>query len=500
MSALLSLAEYEEIISQLSLPTKAFINGEFVDAKEGNTYVSINPANGKSLAQIAACKKEDVDNAVSSAKAAFEAGVWSSLTPTERKEILLKFADLIEENATELAVMEALESGKPIRECVLTDLPETLACTRWHAEAADKLYDQLAPNQHGATGMIVREPCGVVAAILPWNFPLMMLGWKLAPALASGNSVVVKPSEETSMTTLRLAQLAKEAGIPDGVFNVVTGYGADVGKPLGLHPDVQVISFTGSTATGRKLLEYASRSNLKRIILECGGKSPSVVLEDAENLDDVAEHIVYAALWNMGQNCTANSRVIVHQSVKVELTRKILTALSGWITGDPMNPSNQLGAIINRRQFDKILGYIENAKSQGATLLTGGKALSMKEGLFIEPTLFDKVTPDMNIAQEEIFGPVFCLIEAESDEQAIEIANNSCYGLQASLYTSHGKKAQRYAKQLQAGTVSVNTYAEGDITTPFGGYKLSGFGGRDNSLQAHDQYTETKTIWFDLSD
>ncbi len=499
MSALLTHAQYQDIAKQLILPTQAFINGEFTPALEGNEYISTNPATGEVIAHMAACTRKDVDVAVSAAKTAFESGVWSGLAPTQRKEVLLKFADLLEENATELAVMEALESGKPIRECVLTDLPETIACTRWHAEATDKIYDQLTPNQSGATGMIVREPCGVVAAILPWNFPLMMVGWKLAPALASGNSVVVKPSEETSMTTLRLAELAKEAGIPDGVLNVVTGFGADVGEALGLHQDVEVISFTGSTATGRKLLTYSAQSNLKRIVLECGGKSPSVVLEDAENLDEVAQNIVYAALWNMGQNCTANSRVIVHKALKAELTRKLLGELDNWSTGEPMNPENHLGAIINRRQFDKILGYIESAKSQGAKLLFGGKAISLNDGLFIEPTLFDNVTPDMAIAQEEIFGPVFCVIEASSDEEAINIANDSCYGLQASLYTAHGKKAQRFAKQLKAGTVSVNAYAEGDITTPFGGYKLSGFGGRDNSLQAHDQYTETKTIWFDLS-
>ncbi|MCJ8300117.1 MAG: aldehyde dehydrogenase family protein, partial [Pseudomonadales bacterium] len=304
----------------------------------------------------------------------------------------------------------------------------------------------------------------------------------------------------TSMTTLRIAELAIEAGIPAGVFNVLPGFGPDVGEPLGMHEDVQVVSFTGSTATGRRFLEYSARSNLKRIVLECGGKSPSVVLGDADNLDSVAENIVAAALWNMGQNCTANSRIIIHKDLKAELTEKILEKMQDWQTGDPMNPEHMLGAIINRAQFDKIISFIEIGKRQGAKVLAGGEAITMGDGLFIAPTLFDDVTPDMTIAVEEIFGPVFCLIEAESDEQALQMANDNCYGLHASLYTGNLKKAHKYARRLQAGTVSVNCFSEGDISTPFGGFKLSGFGGRDNSLQAHDQYTEVKTIWLDLED
>ncbi len=500
MSELLSIEQYKAISADLELPTQAFINGEFVDAQSGATFSTVNPATGETIAKIAACNSEDADLAVATAKAAFESGVWSNLSPSERKDVLLKFVRLIEANATELAVMESLEAGKPIHECVLTDLPETIHCIQWHAEAADKLYDQISPSGHGATGMIVRDPLGVVACVLPWNFPLMMVAWKLGPALASGNSVIIKPAEDTSMTTLLLAKLAYDAGIPAGVFNVVTGYGHEIGQPLGMHPDVQAVSFTGSTLTGRKFLEYSAQSNLKRIVLECGGKSPSVVLSDAENLDSVAENIVNAALWNMGQNCTANSRIIIHKDIKAELTEKIIKAMDAWQTGDPMDPQFMLGAIINRRQYEKILGFIETGKEQGATLLTGGHAIDMDGGLFIAPTLFDDVTPEMTIAQDEIFGPVFGLMSADSDEHALALANDTCYGLQASLYTANGVKAQKFARRLQAGTVSVNCFSEGDISTPFGGYKLSGFGGRDNSLQAHDQYTEVKTIWFDLSD
>jgi len=498
MSELLSTEEYKEIAANLTLPTGAFINGEFVDAIDGNTMASVNPATGEVIANIAACNAADVECAVANAKHVFERGEWSQLHPSERKTAIAKLASLIEKNALELAVMETLEAGKPIHECVKTDLPETVGCIQWHAEASDKLYDQLSPSGNKAVGMIVREPLGVVACVLPWNFPLMMVAWKLAPALAAGNSVIVKPAESTSMTTLRIAQLAIEAGIPAGVFNVLPGFGPDVGEPLGMHSDVQVVSFTGSTATGRRFLEYSARSNLKRIILECGGKSPSVVLSDAEDLDSVADNIVAAALWNMGQNCTANSRIIIHKNLKESLTAKILEKMQDWQTGDPMNPEHMLGAIINRTQYDKILSYIEQGKQQGATVLAGGEAMTIGDGLFIAPTLFDNVTPQMTIAVEEIFGPVFSILTAQSDEDALLMANDNCYGLHASLYTANVKKAHQYARKLQAGTVSVNCFSEGDISTPFGGFKLSGFGGRDNSLQAHDQYTEVKTIWLDI--
>lgn len=443
---------------------------------------------------------EDVDAAVAVARSSFISGVWSGMHPSDRKTILIRLADLIERDIDMLAVLESLESGKPISECRMTDLPETIATIKWHAEAADKIYDQISPANNAGIGMITREAIGVVCCVLPWNFPLMMLAWKLAPALATGNSVIVKPAEQTSLTTLYVAQLANEAGIPAGVLHVLPGLGPDVGEPMGRHADIDVISFTGSTEVGRLFLEFSARSNLKKIILECGGKNPAVVLSDTTNLDSVAQHVVFAALWNMGQNCTANSRLIVHKDVKNELLQKVKQELDNWHTGDPLNPENQLGAIISQEQYDKILGYIEIAKKQGATLIHGGSAIQSSNGLFIEPTLFDDVTADMTIANEEIFGPVFAIMTVDSDEQAIELANATCYGLQASLFTSNVTKAHRYARALQAGTVSVNCYGEGDITTPFGGYKLSGFGGRDNSLMAHDQYTETKTIWIDLSE
>ena len=500
MSSLLSKNEYENIAAKIKFPIDPYINGKFQKSKAGKFMESINPATGSILTNISACDESDVNYAVEVSRKAFNSGEWANKHPSERKAVLLKLAQLIEENKTELAVLESLESGKPISECEITDLPETIVTIQWHAEAIDKMYDQISPANVDAVGLITREPLGVVGCVLPWNFPLMMLAWKIAPALAGGNSVIVKPAEQTSMTALRVAELATEAGIPKGVLNVLPGEGPDVGEPMGRHLDIDAISFTGSTEVGRLFLEFSGQSNLKKIILECGGKNPAVVLSDANNLDGVAEHVVYAALWNMGQNCTANSRLIVHKSLKDTLLEKVIEKMADWRTGDPLDPSNQLGAIISREQYDKILGYIEIAKEQGAILVKGGNAIESGKGMFIEPTLFTNVTPEMIIAQEEIFGPVFAMMVVDSDEKAIQLANETSYGLQASLFTSSVTKAHKYGRALQAGTVSVNCYGEGDISTPFGGYKLSGFGGRDNSLMAHDQYTETKTLWIDISE
>ena len=499
MSELLTKDQYVVIASGIKFPTEAYINGRFCKPNAGGTMATINPATGETLAQISACDASDVDDAVAAARAAFDSGAWSQKHPGERKAVLLRLAQLIEDNSPELAVLESLEAGKPISECVQTDLPETVNTIRWHAEAIDKMYDQMAPANADGIGLIVREALGVVACVLPWNFPLMMLAWKIGPALAGGNSVLVKPAEQTSMTALRVAELAHEAGVPAGVLNVLPGMGPEVGEPMGRHPGIEALSFTGSTEVGRLFLEFSAKSNLKKVILECGGKNPAVVLSDADNLDGVAEHCVFAALWNMGQNCTANSRLIVHKDVADILLEKVKAQMNNWHTGDPLEPSNQLGAIISKEQYDKILGYIQSAKDQGATVVFGGNALDTGGGLFIEPTLFSGVTPEMTIAQEEVFGPVFAMMVVDSDDEAIKLANDTCYGLQSSLFTSNLTKAHRYARALQAGTVSVNCYGEGDITTPFGGYKLSGFGGRDNSLMAHDQYTETKTIWIDIS-
>jgi gamma-glutamyl-gamma-aminobutyraldehyde dehydrogenase len=500
MTDLLSRDEYHAIADGLSMMTNSYINGKFVSAKSGKTYETTNPATGEVIAQITSCGKEDVDYAVKKAKQAFESGVWSRMHPSERKEILIKLVKLMKRNRYELQVLESLDSGKPIREIATIDFPETLECLAWYAEAADKLYDQVSPSTDDAVGLIVREPIGVVACVLPWNFPLQMLGWKAGPALAAGNSVIVKPASETSMSALRVAELAGEAGVPPGVFNVITGPGSTVGEALGTHPDIGAISFTGSTEIGRRVLEYSAQSNLKKVTLELGGKNPAVVLEDAEEMDDIAEQVVRAMFWNMGENCSSNSRLIVHTKHKDDLLPRLLDKLRDWKIGDPLDPQNSLGAMISQRHFDDVLRYIELGKKEGANLVTGGEPLDLGAGIFIPPTIFADVTPEMTIAKDEIFGPVLTIQTVGSDEEAIDLANDTVYGLQATVFCAHGKKALRAARRIKAGTVSVNCYCEGDITTPFGGYKLSGFGGRDNGLHAFEQYTETKTIWLDLSE
>ena len=491
MSDLLTREEYAAMASNLDFPRTAFINGKY-QAGNGDDLATVNPATGEVLCHISACSETDVDLAVSKARQAFQQGVWSSMAPAARKEIMVRLGKLINRNRRELAVMESLDSGKPIRDCELIDIPETIHTIKWHAEAIDKIYDQTAPVGDEAIAMIVREPIGVVAAVLPWNFPSLMLAWKIAPALAAGNSVIVKPAEQTSLTALRVAELAAEAGIPRGVLQVLPGRGDVVGEALGRHADIDMVSFTGSTDTGRKFLRYSADSNLKKVVLECGGKNPAVVLEDAERLDLVAEHIVNGAFWNMGENCSASSRLIVHEAVKAPLLKHIVARLRDWKTGDPLDPANHLGALIDKEHCEKVASYL----ASGAVALVGGTA----DGCYVSPTVYDNVAVDDPLAIEEIFGPVLSVITASSTEHAIEIANASQYGLTASIYSANGKRALRTARALRCGTVTVNCYGEGDITTPFGGYKQSGFGGRDNGLQAHDQYTELKTIWVDLSD
>lgn len=500
MHELLTREDYAATAAALRPPTNAYINGKFVKAWSGRTFETVNPATGETLARVASCGPADVDYAVKKARQAFESGVWSRRAPAERKSVMIQWVKLIHRHHRELEVMESLDSGKPIRDCVTIDLPEVCHCLAWYAEAADKLYGQIAPAQDDAMGLIVREPAGVVACVLPWNFPLMMLAWKAGPARAAGNSVIVKPARQTSLTALRLAELATEAGIPPGVFNVLPGAGEEIGKAIGMHPDIDALSFTGSTEVGRLFLRYAADSNLKRVTLECGGKNPAVVLSDAADLDSVAEYVVQAVFWNMGENCTSNALLIAHEAIKKDLLARVLEKVKDWRTGDPLDPANALGAMVSCSHFKQVLDYIARGRKEGAKLLLGGKPLRQGKGLYIPPTIFDGVTPEMTIARDEIFGPVLAVLTAGSDDEAIAMANATPYGLQASVFAGHIKKALRAARDLRAGTVSVNCYNEGDITTPFGGYKLSGFGGRDKSLHAFDQYTELKTIWIDLSD
>lgn len=481
-------------------PTMAVIGGRSVESESGKTFDTINPATGQPLAQIAECTAADVDRAVAAARAAFDDGPWPQMSPAERKTILQRFATVVEANAEELAELEALEAGKPISDALEVDLPETVATIRWHAEAVDKINDQVTRSDPAFLSMVVREPIGVVAAVLPWNFPIMMAAWKLGPALAEGNTMVLKPAEQTSMSTIRLVELATEAGIPDGVINVVPGFGEVVGKALGEHMGVDCIGFTGSTETGRLFLHYAADSNLKRVLLECGGKNPMIVMPDVEDLDVVADHAVNSIFWNMGENCSSNSRVLVHESQKDALLEMIVERAQDWVIADPMTAACRIGPLIEQSHLDKVLGHIEQAKKDGAQLVFGGeRVLTETGGYFVQPTIFDGVTPDMALAREEVFGPVLAVISYASPEEAITIANDTEYGLAASVFTASNKTAHTAARQVRAGTVSVNCYGEGDHGTPFGGYKLSGFSGRDKSLAAHDQYCELKTVWMDLS-
>jgi 4-(gamma-glutamylamino)butanal dehydrogenase len=493
MTDLLTHEEYRSIAAALDLPQNAWIDGGYRPAMSGKTFDTVNPATGAVLGTVAACDAADVDLAVKKAREAFEDGRWSRLHPTARKDVLVRLAKMLERNARELAVMESINSGKTIYDCETVDIPETIHVIKWHGELIDKIYDQVSPASKDHIAMIVREPVGVVGLVLPWNFPLLMLAWKIGPALAAGCSVVVKPAQETSLTALRLAEIASEAGLPRGVLNIVTG-GGDVGEAVGRHPDVDMVSFTGSTVTGRKFLHYAADSNLKEIVLELGGKNPCIVLDDAEDLDAVAAHVVNGAFWNMGQNCSAASRLIVQRGVKERLLAKVAEHAREWVVGDPLNPEMRVGALVSKAHFAKVSGYLKAAAKE--KIVMGGKVVA--EG-FIEPTVVE-ADASSSLAVEEIFGPILTVITVGSFEEAITVANDTAYGLAASIFTANGKRALRGARMLRAGTVTVNSFGEGDISTPFGGYKQSGFGGRDNSIHAHDQYTQLKTIWLDLTD
>ena len=416
--------------------TGAFIDVVFTESASGRRIATVNPATGASLADVAACDATDVGVAVSAARRVFEAGDWSRLSPAERKDVLLRFASLIEAHTEELALLDALDAGKPISDCREIDIPETAKTFRWYAEAADKLYDSIAPTGPEHLGLILREHVGVVAAVLPWNFPAMMAAWKAAPALAAGNSIILKPAELTPLSTLRMAELASEAGIPQGVLNVVPGLGEEAGRALGLHPDVDVLTFTGSTEVGRLFLQYSASSNLKRVILECGGKSPQIVMADAGDLDIVADDVVTAGYWNMGENCTCGSRLLIDRSIHDDLLEKVIDRTDDWPIGDPLDPITKIGPMIEPAHHEKVLGYIALGAEQGATLVVGGSpVLQETGGYFVEPTVFADVKPEMQIARDEIFGPVISVIPFDTPEEAIEIANGTNYGLAASVWT-----------------------------------------------------------------
>jgi acyl-CoA reductase-like NAD-dependent aldehyde dehydrogenase len=499
MSAALSIESVKSQASGLSYRNQAFIGGKFVAAASGKTFDCVSPIDGKVLTQVAACDKEDVDRAVKAARAAFEDGRWSRLAPARRKKVMLRWAELLEQHATELALLETLDMGKPIGDSARIDIPAVVNCIRWNAEAVDKIYDEIAPTGPDAVAMLVREPVGVVAAVVPWNFPLLMAAWKMGPALATGNSMIIKPAEQSPLTMIRAAELAVEAGIPEGVLNVVTGFGETAGQALGRHMDVDAVAFTGSGEVGKLFMKYSGESNMKRVSLECGGKTPNIIMADAPDLDAAATAAAWGIFFNQGEVCNAGSRLLVEDKVKDRVIEKIMQVAQGMRVGDPLDPATQMGAMVDQGQMERVLGYIEKGKAEGAKVSLGGqRILAESGGYYIEPTVFDGVKNNMTIAQEEIFGPVLSTITFGDYDEAIRIGNDTIYGLAAAVWTSDIKKAHRAAKALRAGSVWVNCFDAGDMTTPFGGYKQSGFG-RDKSLHALDKYTELKTIWIDLN-
>ena len=494
----LTRQEWERRARELRIETRAFIDGHYRAAEEGDTFDCLSPIDGRSLGQVASCGPADADLAVQVARERFESGVWSRLAPVKRKQVMIRFAERLDAHREELALLETLDMGKPITDALKVDIPAAARALRWSGEAIDKLYDQVAATPHDELGLVTREPIGVVAAIVPWNFPLLMACWKLGPALAAGNSVVLKPSEKSPLTAIRVAQLAVEAGIPAGVFNVLPGYGHTVGKALALHMDVDCLVFTGSTRIAKQLMIYAGESNMKRVWLEAGGKSPNIVFADAPDLQAAAEAAASAIAYNQGEVCTAGSRLLVENRIKDDFVARVLEALKTWQVGHPLDPASKVGALVDRQQMETVLGYIEAGHREGARLLCGGqRVMEDSGGTYVEPTLFDGVDNAMKIAREEIFGPVLSVLGFDGDEEAVRIANDTPYGLAAGVWTSNLSRAHRVARALRAGSVWVNQYDGGDMTAPFGGFKQSG-NGRDKSLHAFDKYTELKATWIKL--
>ncbi|MDQ0396369.1 aldehyde dehydrogenase [Labrys monachus] len=488
-------ADWEKKAAAIHPEGRAFIDGRPVSALSGKTFAKATPIDGRVIAEVADCGAEDIDAAVKAARAAFEDGRWRRQPPAEKKRILLRFAELIRDDLEHLALLETLDVGKVIGNSLAVDVPFCAACIQYYAEFADKLVDEVAPTGPDDLAVIRKEALGVVGAIVPWNYPLIITAWKIGPALVAGNSVVLKPAEQSPLSAIRLAALASRAGLPDGVFNVVPGFGEKAGKPLALHGDVDMISFTGSTEVGKLMMTYAGQSNMKRVALECGGKSPHVVLADAD-LDAAAAGIAWGIYYNQGETCHAGSRVVVHASVKDALIEKIAAVADSQIPlGHPLDPTAQMGALIEKGHMERVLGYIGIGTGEGAVIASGGRRV-MEEtgGFYVEATILDRVEPHHRVAREEIFGPVVVVTTFEAEPEALRIANDSIYGLAAAVWTKDMNAAHRFTCELRAGTVWVNCFDKSSLATPFGGFRQSGFG-RDRSPHAIEKYMDFKTVW-----
>jgi acyl-CoA reductase-like NAD-dependent aldehyde dehydrogenase len=477
--------------------SQLFIDGHYVDAASGKTFENFSPSDGHLICNVASGDIEDINRAVASAKKAYDSGIWRDMNPRDKKSIMLRWAQLLGEHREELALLEAIDTGRPISDALSVDAPNSTRVIQWYAETIDKTYDEIAPAPRNALAMITREPLGVIGAVVPWNYPMMITSWKLGPAIAMGNSIVVKPAENSSLSALKMAELATQAGLPDGVFNVVPGLGAEAGQALARHMDVAKIAFTGSGPTGRKMMQYAAESNMKQVSLELGGKSPQVVLNDCVDLETAASTIGWAIYYNAGQTCNAGSRIIVENGVKDELFSHLHTFLDNFVVGNQFDPATQMAGLVSGLQRDRVNAYLDLVGQDGEKIIFGGEKTSDSD-LLIKPTLIDKVKPDSRLAQEEIFGPVLVAIDAKDEQEALQLANGTEYGLAASVWTGNIAKAHKFARKLRAGTVWVNTFDMLDVITPFGGFGSSG-SGRDKSLHALDAYSALKTTWVDLN-
>jgi len=458
-----------DALARLPLPGLAVIDGVLCEAASGATFHNVSPRDGHVLNLVASCQAQDVNRAVAGARTAFEDGRWRDLGPRQKKAILFRLAELMERDAEDLALLECLDVGKPIRDARSVDIPLAINTCRWYAEALDKVYGEVGASPLDRLSYATHEPLGVIGAIVPWNFPLHMAMWKVAPALAMGNSVVLKPAEQSPMTALKLGELALEAGLPPGVLNVVPGLGSTAGEALALHMDVDMIAFTGSGPTGRRLMEYSARSNLKRVSLELGGKSPQIVFADCPDLEAAAQAAAWGVFYNQGEVCTAASRLLVEAPIRAEFVARVAQIAREMVIGDPLDPATQFGAMVSERQMKTALDYIATADSQGARRVLGGERVRQDSGgFYVEPTIFDQVAPDSTLAREEVFGPVLGVMGFSGEDEAIRLANDTVYGLAAGLWTADISRALRGARRLKAGLVWINGWDACDITMPFG--------------------------------